>query len=108
MKIVLDCAHGATYHIAPMLFRELGADVVAIGAEPNGVNINDGVGSMHIDNPPPRCVKPVRTRIAFDGDGDRVLMADDGATRSMAMTCCTCWRRRGSATAACAVRSWAR
>ncbi|WP_422509521.1 phosphoglucosamine mutase [Stenotrophomonas sp. GZD-301] len=78
LKIVLDCAHGATYHIAPLLFRELGADVVAIGAEPNGVNINDGVGSMHIDN----LAAKVREAgadlgIAFDGDGDRVLMADD-------------------------------
>ncbi|QHB72160.1 phosphoglucosamine mutase [Stenotrophomonas sp. 364] len=78
LKIVLDCAHGATYHIAPLLFRELGAEVVTIGAEPNGVNINDGVGSMHIDN----LAKKVREvgadlGIAFDGDGDRVLMADD-------------------------------
>jgi phosphoglucosamine mutase len=78
LKIVLDCSHGATYHIAPLLFRELGAEVVAIGAEPNGVNINDGVGSMHIDN----LAAKVRETgadlgIAFDGDGDRVLMADD-------------------------------
>ncbi len=50
LRIVLDCAHGATYHIAPLLFRELGAEVIAIGAEPNGININDGVGSTHIDN----------------------------------------------------------
>lgn len=76
-RIVLDCAHGATYHIAPLLFRELGADVIAIGAEPNGLNINDGVGSMHIDN----LARTVRETgadlgIAFDGDGDRVLMAD--------------------------------
>ena len=78
LKIVLDCAHGATYHIAPLLFRELGADVVAIGAEPNGVNINDGVGSMHIDNLAAK-VREVGADlgIAFDGDGDRVLMADD-------------------------------
>ncbi|MCW4453221.1 phosphoglucosamine mutase [Flavobacterium sp. MXW15] len=78
MKVVLDCAHGATYHIAPLLFRELGAEVVAIGAEPNGLNINDGVGSMHIDS----LAAKVRETgadlgIAFDGDGDRVLMADD-------------------------------
>ena len=77
-KIVLDCAHGATYHIAPLLFRELGAEVVAIGAEPNGVNINDGVGSMHIDNLAAK-VREVGADlgIAFDGDGDRVLMAED-------------------------------
>jgi phosphoglucosamine mutase len=78
LKIVLDCAHGATYHIAPLLFRELGADVVVIGAAPDGLNINDGVGSTHIDN----LAAKVRDTgadlgIAFDGDGDRVLMADD-------------------------------
>jgi len=78
IRLVLDCAHGATYHIAPLLFRELGAEVVAIGASPDGVNINAGVGSTHIDN----LAAKVREAgadlgIAFDGDGDRVLMADD-------------------------------
>ena len=78
MKIVLDCAHGATYHIAPLLFGELGADVVAIGASPDGLNINAGVGSMHLDS----LAAKVRGTgadlgIAFDGDGDRVLMVDD-------------------------------
>ena len=77
LKIVLDCAHGATYHIAPLLFRELGADVVVIGAAPDGLNINDGVGSTHIDN----LAAKVRETgadlgIAFDGDGDRVLFVD--------------------------------
>ena len=78
LKVVLDCAHGANYHIAPLLFRELGAEVFAIGAAPDGLNINAGVGSMHIDN----LAAQVRATgadlgIAFDGDGDRVLMADD-------------------------------
>ncbi|MET0130532.1 MAG: phosphoglucosamine mutase [Stenotrophomonas chelatiphaga] len=78
VRLVLDCAHGATYHIAPLLFRELGAEVIAIGAAPDGVNINAGVGSTHIDN----LAAKVRETgadlgIAFDGDGDRVLMADD-------------------------------
>jgi phosphoglucosamine mutase len=79
LKVVLDCAHGATYHIAPLLFRELGADVVAaLGSAPDGLNINAGVGSMHVDN----LAAKVRETgadlgIAFDGDGDRVLMADD-------------------------------
>ncbi len=79
LKVVLDCAHGATYHIAPLLFRELGADVVAIGDRPDGLNINDGVGSMHIDNLSAK-VREVGADlgIAFDGDGDRVLMVDDG------------------------------
>lgn len=79
LKVVLDCAHGATYHIAPLLFRELGADVIAIGDRPDGLNINDGVGSMHIDNLSAK-VREVGADlgIAFDGDGDRVLMVDDG------------------------------
>jgi phosphoglucosamine mutase len=78
LKIVLDCAHGATYHIAPLLFRELGAEVIAIGAEPNGININDGVGSTHIDNLARKVVEvEADLGIAFDGDGDRVLMVDD-------------------------------
>jgi phosphoglucosamine mutase len=77
LKLVLDCAHGATYHIAPLLFRELGADVITIGAEPNGVNINDGVGSMHIDSLAAKVRESgAHLGIAFDGDGDRVLMAD--------------------------------
>ena len=81
LKLVLDCAHGATYHIAPLLFRELGADVVTIGVEPNGVNINDGVGSMHIDSLAAKVRETgAHLGIAFDGDGDRVLMADGQGT----------------------------
>jgi len=78
LKVVLDCAHGATYHVAPLLFREMGAEVISIGDAPNGLNINDGVGSMHIDNLAEK-VREVGADfgIAFDGDGDRVLMADD-------------------------------
>ncbi|MGY2223955.1 phosphoglucosamine mutase [Pseudomonas gingeri] len=77
LKIVLDCAHGATYKVAPSVFRELGAEVVALSAQPNGLNINDNCGSTHI--------KPLQAAvlaekadlgIAFDGDGDRVLMVD--------------------------------
>ena len=77
MRIVLDCAHGATYQLGPLVLRELGARVDAIGIEPNGVNINDGVGSTHPE------VLAARVRatgadigIAFDGDGDRVLFVD--------------------------------
>ena len=81
LKVVLDCAHGATYHIAPLLFSELGAQVTAIGASPDGLNINAGVGSMHLDN---LAAKVRQTGadlgIAFDGDGDRVLMTDDQGT----------------------------
>lgn len=77
LRIVLDCAHGATYQVAPMVFRELGAEVITIGNEPNGTNINDGYGSTHPNN---LVLKVLETRadlgIAFDGDGDRVLMVD--------------------------------
>jgi len=78
LKLVLDCAHGATYHIAPLLFRELGAEVIAIGSSPDGLNINDGVGSTHIGNLAAKVRETgAHLGIAFDGDGDRVLMADD-------------------------------
>jgi phosphoglucosamine mutase len=77
LRVALDCAHGATYQVAPKVFSELGAEVSAIGAAPDGLNINRGVGSMH----PEAIVAHVRATgadlgIAFDGDGDRVLMVD--------------------------------
>ena len=77
MRIVLDCANGATYQLGPLVLRELGARVDAIGVEPNGLNINDGVGSTH----PQQLAARVREigadlGIAFDGDGDRVLFVD--------------------------------
>ena len=77
LKIVIDCANGATYHVAPMVFRELGAKVITIGDRPDGININDGVGSTH---PEALIEKVLATKadlgIAFDGDGDRVMMVD--------------------------------
>src|SRR5690606_23322345 len=77
LKLVIDCAHGATYKVAPSVFRELGAEVVAIAAQPDGLNINDGVGSTHM-GPLQRAVieQGADLGIAFDGDGDRVLMVD--------------------------------
>lgn len=77
MKIVLDCAHGATYQVAPKVFRELGAQVVAIGDEPDGFNINREVGSTHIESLR-QAVRAERADlgIAFDGDGDRLQMVD--------------------------------
>ena len=77
MKIVVDSAHGATYHIARHVFHELGADVVMIGAEPNGLNINDGCGATK----PQALQKAVVEHkadvgIALDGDGDRLIMVD--------------------------------
>ncbi|WP_412481260.1 phosphoglucosamine mutase [Azonexus sp. IMCC34839] len=77
LKIVVDCAHGAAYHIAPAVFHELGADVVTIGAQPNGLNINDGVGAT---SPKALCEAVLANRadlgIALDGDADRIQMVD--------------------------------
>ena len=77
LTIVVDCANGATYHIAPNVLRELGAKVIAIGAEPDGLNINRDCGSTH----PQKLVDRVLAEnadlgIAFDGDGDRVVTGD--------------------------------
>ncbi|MDD5057855.1 MAG: phosphoglucosamine mutase [Sideroxydans sp.] len=77
MKIVVDSAHGATYHIARNVFHELGADVIAIGAEPNGKNINDGYGATKPQNLQKAVVEhKAQIGIALDGDGDRLIMAD--------------------------------
>lgn len=77
MRIVVDCAHGATYHIAPHVLHELGAEVVAIGNAPDGFNINDECGATHTK----ALADAVRAHradlgIALDGDGDRLMMAD--------------------------------
>ena len=77
LKIVVDCAHGATYHIAPHVLSELGAEVIAMGDKPNGLNINAEVGSTS-----PGALQDAVTRhqadlgIALDGDGDRLIMVD--------------------------------
>jgi len=77
LKVVLDCAHGATYHIAPNVFRELGAEVQAIGVSPNGLNINDHCGATHTDLLQQTVVETgADLGIAYDGDGDRVMMVD--------------------------------
>ena len=80
LKLVLDCAHGATYQIAPQVFAELGAEVIAIGAEPDGYNINEGVGSTSPAALQARVLsEQADAGIAFDGDGDRVqCVAADG------------------------------
>jgi len=77
LKIVVDCANGATYRVAPAVFEELGAEVITVGARPNGLNINDGCGSTF----PEHVSKAVLSHgadvgIALDGDGDRVVMVD--------------------------------
>lgn len=76
LKIVVDCANGATYHIAPNVLRELGANVIAIGCEPNGVNINAEVGLPTFARSVLVCWLKSGSGIAFDGDGDRVIMVD--------------------------------
>lgn len=78
MKIALDCANGASYHIAPGIFSDLGAEVIAIGIEPDGENINRNCGSTHLE----RLTQTVRREgcdigIAFDGDADRMLAIDE-------------------------------
>jgi len=77
VKIVVDCAHGATYHVAPAVFEELGADVVALGIEPDGLNINEDCGAVA-----PAALRAAVLEhqadvgIAIDGDGDRLIMVD--------------------------------
>lgn len=78
LRIAVDCAHGATYHIAPSVLSELGAEVISIGITPDGFNINEGVGSTDMQ----ALAATVRDKdcdlgIAYDGDGDRVLFLDD-------------------------------
>lgn len=81
MRIVVDCANGATYQVGPIVLRELGAQVEVIGADPNGVNINDGVGSTHPEFLSERVSRSgANLGIAFDGDGDRVLFVDANGT----------------------------
>ena len=81
LKIVVDSAHGATYHIARHVFHELGAEVVAIGAEPDGLNINAGYGATQPQNLQKAVVEhQADIGIALDGDGDRLIMADADGT----------------------------
>ncbi|TDV43822.1 phosphoglucosamine mutase [Pseudomonas graminis] len=77
LKLVVDCAHGATYKVAPNVFRELGAEVTVLSAAPNGLNINDNCGSTHMGALQAAVVEHgADLGIGFDGDGDRVLMVD--------------------------------
>ena len=100
MRIAMDCANGATYQLGPLVLRELGARVDAIGVDPNGLNINDGVGSTHPEN----LAAQVRSSgadlgIAFDGDGDRVLFVDGEGTvcdgDDLLYVLATDWHRSG-------------
>ena len=77
LKIVVDCANGATYHIAPSVLRELGATVIAIGCEPDGMNINKECGATDVRQLQARVLaEKADVGLAFDGDGDRVMMVD--------------------------------
>lgn len=81
MKIVLDCANGATYHIAPYVFKELGAEVIKTGVEPDGLNINRECGATHLEPLSKAVVEhQAHIGIAFDGDGDRLMMVDAKGT----------------------------
>jgi len=78
LKVVLDCAHGAAYELAPRIFRELGAEVVTVGAEPNGLNINDGVGSTHPENLREQVLaQGAQLGLSYDGDADRLIAIDE-------------------------------
>ncbi|PSU50946.1 phosphoglucosamine mutase [Photobacterium frigidiphilum] len=77
LKLVVDCAHGAAYHIAPAVFSELGADIHVIGNQPNGLNINDNCGATSLGLLQSRVVeKGADLGIALDGDSDRIMMVD--------------------------------
>ena len=76
-KIVVDCANGATYHIAPNVLRELGAEVIEIGTEPNGININEKCGATDVKALQEKVLETkADVGLAYDGDGDRIMMVD--------------------------------
>jgi phosphoglucosamine mutase len=78
MKVVVDCAHGAAYTVGPQVLRRAGAEVIAIGAEPDGLNINKGCGSTHLDTLAEAVTAhQADAGIAYDGDADRCLAVDD-------------------------------
>ena len=94
MKIVLDCANGATYKVAPIIFSELGADVVILHHEPTGMNINDNCGSQHTQDLRARVLaEQAELGLAFDGDGDRLIAVDEKGvelTGDHIMAICAC------------------
>jgi phosphoglucosamine mutase len=78
LKVVIDCANGAAYRVGPEVLEELGADVISIGVDPNGTNINEGCGAVHLE--PLRAAvvhNGAHVGIALDGDGDRVMLVDE-------------------------------
>ena len=78
MKVVLDCANGASYKVAPMVFKELGANVIDINTTPNGKNINDKCGSTHPEMLQKAVVEnKADLGLAYDGDADRLIAVDE-------------------------------
>src|SRR5690606_22779432 len=78
LKIVLDCAHGSAYELAPQIFKQLGAEVITVGSEPDGKNINDGVGSTHPEYMREQVLKyQADLGLSFDGDADRLIAVDE-------------------------------
>lgn len=92
MKIVLDCANGAAYKTAPAVYKALGAEVVTIGCDPNGININDSVGSTHPEKLQQKVVEEkADIGLAFDGDADRLIVVDEkGLVIDGDKTICIC------------------
>ena len=92
MKIVLDCANGAAYKTAPAVYRALGAEVITIGCDPNGININDSVGSTHPEKLQQKVVEEkADIGLAFDGDADRLIVVDEkGLVIDGDKTICIC------------------
>ncbi|TPG12607.1 phosphoglucosamine mutase [Sphingomonas koreensis] len=103
LKVVVDCANGAAYQVAPLALWELGAEVIALGVQPNGKNINQGVGST---DPQAMCEAVVANGaaigIALDGDADRLIVADENGKivdgDQLMATIATSWQRRGRLT----------
>ena len=78
MRVAIDCANGAGYKVGPEVLQELGADVVPIGVDPNGININDGCGAVHLDKIRETVLRErCQVGIALDGDGDRAMLIDE-------------------------------
>lgn len=92
MKVVLDCANGASYQTAPKVYRALGAEVVTIGDEPNGININDNIGSTHPEKLQQKVVEEkADIGLAYDGDADRLIVVDEkGMVIDGDKTICIC------------------
>ena len=84
LKVVLDCANGAAYHVAPEALWELGAEVILPGVSPNGLNINDGCGSTHPQTLQETVVASGRTSVRLDGDADWLIVVDEKGQWSMA------------------------